>query len=336
MPAAARAIESRDLPALAEFLIRIYGFAPGDHHADVKLLEWKYLLPRAAWQGSRSYILEKNGRIAAHCGICPVTFELPNGTVLKAITVMDWAADPGVPGAGVSLMLELMAMAPASFIIGGAPVTRQIAPRMGFKQTGEAQTYSGWLRPGREFFSRSVTRKSFLRLLHGWTHPVRRWARFAGDWKSVPVAEFDDSVQPVLNGEKHPWTVCKRTPADLNYFLQCPHLKTTGLLLRRGGRVAGYCIVGRSEWETRVLDVGINSNEADDWNGAWSAITRAIRLDTKACRIRVQATVPVQVQALLANGYWPQYAEPIFIYDRTKTLAQIPAAFQLCDGDAGY
>ncbi|MGD0792727.1 MAG: GNAT family N-acetyltransferase [Terriglobales bacterium] len=95
MIATIRATEPKDIPALAKFLVRVYQFDPSDFHADPRLLEWKYLYPRASWQGGRSYLLEKNGQIMAHCGVCPVTFHLPDRTTVKSLTMMDWAADHG-------------------------------------------------------------------------------------------------------------------------------------------------------------------------------------------------------------------------------------------------
>ena len=44
-----RATEQNDLPTLAKFLVRVYKFEPSDYHADPRLLEWKYLDPRAGW-----------------------------------------------------------------------------------------------------------------------------------------------------------------------------------------------------------------------------------------------------------------------------------------------
>jgi hypothetical protein len=54
MIATIRATDHKDLPALSKFLVRAYKFEPSDFHFDPRLLEWKYLYPRAAWQGSHS------------------------------------------------------------------------------------------------------------------------------------------------------------------------------------------------------------------------------------------------------------------------------------------
>jgi len=315
----------------------VYRFDQTDHHADPQLLAWKYVYPRDCWEGSRSYILEKNGQIVAHCGICPVTFHLRDRTAVKSVTMMDWAADPSAPGVGVMLYRKLMAMAPTSFVIGGAPVTRLMVPRMGFRQVGEALTYAAWLRPWREFRMRPRTLRSILRLLHGVTHPASSRRRPGAGWDFAPVNQFDDSLAPVLNDTKRTWTFCGRTLADLNYVLKCPYLESRGFLLLRQGQLMGYFIIGKTDWDARLLDLVVSSADANDWNSACSMVTKAAQLDPEVCRIRALATFPILSQALIWNGYWRQYKEPIVIHDRANALdGAFPVSFQLIDGDSGY
>jgi hypothetical protein len=52
MTAAIRAAEPKDLAALAQFLNRVNKFDPSDHHADLDLLEWKYLLRQPKGTGT--------------------------------------------------------------------------------------------------------------------------------------------------------------------------------------------------------------------------------------------------------------------------------------------
>ncbi|MBZ5721310.1 MAG: hypothetical protein LAO03_13100 [Acidobacteriia bacterium] len=332
-----RATEQNDLPTLAKFLVRVYKFEPSDYHADPRLLEWKYLDPRAGWQGCRSYLFERDGSIVAHAGVCPVSFRLPTGQVVNSLTMMDWAADSAIPGVGVMLFRKLMEMAPTSFIIGGAPVTRRIIPRIGFCQVGDALTYTAWLRPWREFRMRVRTGRSVLRLLHGWVHPVPIRGRLSSQWESVPVNEFDDLLLSMLRGAKRPWTSCQRTVADLNYLLKCPHLKMRGFLLRRQGRLGGYFVMGKSGWEARLLDLVVDSDDVNDWKHACAAVTSAALLDPEVCRIRALSTVPILSQSLAWNGYWCQYREPIMLHDPADALGRaFPVSFQLFDGDSGY
>jgi hypothetical protein len=337
MIATLRATAQSDIPAVARFLARVYKFDSSDSHANPRLLEWKYLCPRTGWDGSRSYVLERDGEIVAHGGVCPVTFRLPKGGTVSSLTIMDWAADPSSPGAGLMLYRKLMEMAPTSFVIGGAPVTRQIIPRIGFRRAGDALTYAGWLRPWREFRTRPRNGRSVLRLLHGLAHPVHIRRGLGEQWEFVSVSEFDDSLQPILNGARRTWTFCQRTVADLNYLLQCPHLKMRGFLLRRQGLPGGYFVLGKSDWETRLLDLVVDSDDVSDWKMACAAVTNAALLDPEACRIRVLSTLPILSEALAGNGYSCQYEEPIALHDPGDAMGRaFPASFQLFDGDSGY
>ncbi len=298
MIAAIRATDYKDLPALAKFLVRVYKFEPSDFHFDPRLLEWKYLYPRAGWQGGRSYLFERGGEIVAHGGICPVSFRLSTGRTVSGHVIVDWAADSRTPGVGVMMYRKLMQTASTSFAIGGEPDTRKILPRIGFRHVGDASTYAAWLRPWLEFRVRHRTGQSFLRLLHGLTHPV---------------------------------------PNRLNYLLKCPHLEMRGFILRRGARILGYFILGKSGWEGRLLDIIIDSEDVNDWADAYSAVTNAALLDPELSRIRVLATVPMLNQALVSNGYWCQYKDPIVLYDPTDAMRHaLPLGFQYFDGDWGY
>jgi hypothetical protein len=331
-----RPAEHKDLPALAEFLARVYNADLSDLHFDPRLLEWKYLYPKSGWEGSRSYLLENNGTIAAHCGVDPFTFQLPDGKTVTSMTMTDWARDPSSPGAGSTLFRKLMEMAPTSFIKGGSPATRRIVPRIGFQQVQEALTYAAWIRPWREYRRRPRTGRSALRLLHGLTHPVwNRW-RVSEGWAFVPVDQFDDSLLPIVNA-RFPWTTCRRTIADLNYLLQCPHLKMRGFLLRRAARLRGYFVIGRAEWEARLMECVVDSASASDWSFAFDMVTRAAQADPEVCRVRAMVAQPTLCRALARNGYWCQYKEPIVFHDPGDALGQaFPINFQLFDSDSGY
>jgi hypothetical protein len=332
-----RVTDTSDLRALAKFLVRVYKFEPSDFHFDPGLLEWKYLYPRTGWLGGRSYLLEREGNIVAHAGVCPASVRLPSGQVVSSLTVMDWAADSAIPLAGITLFRKLMGMATTCFIIGGNPVTRQILPHIGFRPAGEAPTYSVWLRPWGEFRARPCTLRAVLRLLHGFAHPVPMRSRRSRDWDFVPVSEFDDSLQPILNGARRTWTICLRTIADLNYLLKCPLLEVRGFLLRHQSHLGGYFIMGKSGWEARLLDFVVDSEDINDWKRACAAVTNAALLDPEVCRLRVLSTVPILSQALEWNGYWCQYKEPIALYDPNDAMSgAFPVSFQFFDGDAGY
>lgn len=329
--------ELADLPALSDFFIKIFGLSANHPLASPEFLRWKYFAPRPGWQGSRSYVRRKEGQIIAHCCVSPTTFLVPNATTVSSITLLDWAANSSSPGVGVMLFRKLMEKAPTCFVTGAGLVARQMLPRLGFRQVGEAFTYSAWLRPWRELRARPFIPKSLLRVLHGWTHPASTRSRFAATWQVEQVDRFDDAVLSILGRPKKSCTICTRTLADLNFLLQCPHLEMQAFLLTCEGRTAGYFIVGKSDWEARVLDLVVDSEDANDWKGVCGAITRTIRMDPTISRIRIQATVPALISALAWNGYWCALREPIFMFDPALALnSSYPVAFQFFDGDSGY
>jgi hypothetical protein len=331
-----RPVEPKDLPDVSRFLVRTYQVDAASNLSDTAFLEWKYLIPRPGSVGSRSFVLEKEGKIVAHGGICPASFRLPSGNLVSAITIMDWAADPAFPGAGITLFSKLMKLADTVFIVGGSPATRQILPHIGFRPVGEALTFARWVRPWKEFRTRAVTGRSLLRLAHGLTTSMRQ-APYVQRLNVQPATQFDDSLRPLLENRELLMTTCQRTISDLNYLLQCPAGPVKGYLLLESGDLRGYFILGRALWEARLLDVFVNSGNLEEWRHAYAAATSIATADPDVCRIRAVATTPLHGEALRGSGYWKQFKEPIMIHDPRGFLAgAFPASFQLFDGDAGY
>ncbi len=101
-------------------------------------------------------------------------------------------------------------------------------------------------------------------------------------------------------------------------------------MLKREGELSGYFVIGRAGWESRLLDLVVNSSDTGDWNFACAAVTKAAKLDPEACRIRVLASFPILSKALEWNGYWCQYRDPIMIHDPSNLLdGAFPVNFQL-------
>src|SRR6266568_5036930 len=115
-----------DLPQLSAFLRAVFRAPPEARFAAEDVLAWKYLRCDPIWEGGLSYVLQKNGGLAAHAGVCPVLFRRPDGQRVKCATVIDWAADRGTPGAGLVVHHEVMRRAEAMFLIGGTETTRAV------------------------------------------------------------------------------------------------------------------------------------------------------------------------------------------------------------------
>jgi hypothetical protein len=331
-----RAIETEDLDDVAKFLFRVHKAAGAAPFVDTRMLEWKYLSPRSDWKGSRGFLLEKDGHIVAYGGLVPALFRLPSGDAVESAAVVDWAAERSVPGAGVILIRKLLDKVSTIFVVAGTPPARQVLPKIGFRHAGVALAYARWVRPWREFQVRPKTFRSVLRLSHGLAHSVRPRRTFVKDWDSIPVNNFDSSLQTLLNKRSSSLTFCQRTVENLNYMLQCPAIKMKGFLLRRKESVVGYFILGQIGWEGRIVDIFVDSELPQDQKAAYATATGAAMCEPDVCRIFAWAAPPLS-GALVQNGFWLQDEKPVMICDPRNLLTEaFPIDLQLFEGDNAY
>jgi len=331
-----RPIEALDLKKVSEFLLKTHGLTESATFACPSVLEWKYLLPRSGWTGARGFVLEKKDRIIAYGGVIPAVFKLPSGESIPSATVIDWAADPSVPGAGIILINKLQEQAGPVFVIGGSAASRRVLPKIGFRAAGEISSYSAWVRPWKEFRRRTKSGRSLLRLAHGFTHPMHVDQAPTEGWEATAVEEFESSLQKLLDNRvaRLPW--CGRTVGDLNYMLLCPAVPMKGFLLRRRGNTVGYFILGNAGWEGRVVDLQLSLDDPKDWKSAYGVAVNAICRCPDICRISAWAMPPVS-DVLLDLGFWLQGTKPILLRDPSNKLARaFPADLQLLDGEAAF
>ena len=336
MSAMLRPIEAQDLTRVSEFLYQTHGLSMPATFADQSVLEWKYLYPRSDWTGARGFVLEKKGRIIAYGGVVPALFRLPSGESIRSATVIDWAADPSVPGAGIILINKLQEQAGAVFVIGGSAAARRVLPKIGFCTAGEICAYASWVRPWKEFRRRAKSTRSFLRLAHGFINPMHLDQTLIAGWSSAAVEAFDVSMQKLLDDRvaRLPW--CSRTVEHLNYMLQCPAVPMKGFMLRRRDETVGYFILGKAGWEGRVVDLQLNLEDLTEWKAAYGMAINALCRDPDICRIVAWATPPVS-EVLLELGFWLQGKKPILVRDPAKQLERaFPADLQLLDGEAAF
>jgi hypothetical protein len=95
-----------DAGPLVQFLDRVFGTSRDASLLGEKYIEWKYWAARPDWPGSRSFIAEHNGAIVAHAAAWPVRVHV-GSSVVQATHVVDWAAHPDYPGAGIWLMRQV-------------------------------------------------------------------------------------------------------------------------------------------------------------------------------------------------------------------------------------
>src|SRR5713226_2022657 len=149
MRAAFRATTAADAGAIAAFLGRAFEARAGEPIIDPRMMEWKYWRERPGWQGSRSYVLERSGSIIAHGAAWPAKIVSEDG-MIPCFFLIDWAASPDFPGAGVSIMKHMAELVPVNFVYGGSEAARKMRFAMGYRSRNEVRTLALPLRPLRQ------------------------------------------------------------------------------------------------------------------------------------------------------------------------------------------
>lgn len=335
------AVESQAARAeIAAFLAEIFHVTGDAAIIEPRAMQWKLFDARPDWEGSRSAVLRRDGRIVAHAAICPMRFLLPDGEV-TGIHPVDWAGSPRVPGSGVLLLRYLMRKADTLLGFGGSASTQAILPRLGYRPLGDFHFYARVVRPWLQHRTRPE---------HGGWKPLARLARNTlwswtplpptpTGWTAEPVEDFHSALPPEF-WERIPqrYTPLKRTPALVNYFLRCPIASIRGFRLLQGGRPRGYFLLSRSGHQTKIADIRLSSeDDAANWRAAYITATRTAMDDPAACEILAGASMDLGKQAIESLGYRLREKSPLSIYDPKKLLAAAPPLWiEMIDGDQGY
>jgi hypothetical protein len=319
-----------DVPKLVRFLTSVFGLREDAPFVAKDLIEWKYFASHPHWDGPRSYLLKQDGKLAAHGCAHPANFVTLRGTV-TGTRVIDWAAGADVPGAGVLLFRKFASLAATLFAVGGSPETQSILPKIGFRRVGELSLYALPVRPVRQFLRRpKKDARSVARLVRNlaWRRipPADRAQRFS----AVPVEQFECVPEPAPTAE---FTRTRRSPELLNHMLACPGAVFRGFVIREGADVRGHFVLSRVAGQTRIVDIRIEG----DWQAAFTLAAREAARDPETCEVAAATSVDRLREAILASGFQPRGAEPVFLYDPKRLLADAPPlSLQLLDGDECY
>src|SRR5215469_13778851 len=324
--------------ALIQFLISVFHARLDTPFLGAKLMHWKYFAPRADWNEPRSFVLKQGGQIAAHAGIFPITF-LVSTREIRCIHMIDWAATGTVPGAGVLLQRKLAPLTDTFLTVGGSAQTREILPKLGFKQLSNLQLYARVIRP----FAQARARKS-----EGWKGPLRLarnivWTlaplpAVPTGWFAARVTQFDDSpLAPLRTRTTVESTVCQHSPATLNYMLCCPGARFSAFLLSKEKEPCGYFMLSWVNRQCRIADVSLNSTAFCDWQAAFALATRTAADDPETCEIQAASSLPFMSDAILPNGFRLRDSLPVFLSDPHDLLSGGPPLYlSLLDGEASY
>ena len=323
-----------DGPAIADLLREVGLFSnmlPAQQH-------WKYWQQRTDWPEARSFVMGRGSEIVAHACIIPGCYASARGSG-RIGHVIDWAALPSVPGAGMSLMKHMARHAGALLAIGGSEQTLKILPVLGFKPQVSVTGYVRTLRPSRLLygagklnwrllarFARSSLWTSTATLDHG------------RDWTVRCVSPDDvDLVSTVLPMPGADDAVLERSTALFRYMLSSPIAPMELYVLQKSGVVHGYFLLSFVGSQARLADCWIASRNPFDWRDLMQCAVREAMRRTHIAEIVTWASDPVLSNCLLRCGFHARntrIVQSLAVEDSTMVDGNIRV--QMLDNDAAY
>lgn len=209
--------------------------------------QWKYGSGRGAAPAA-FYWRAADGRVLGFIGLMHTALHVPGG-VHPAAWFVDWYVAPGQPGIGMGLLRRAEAAAGILLTLQGSADTRQILPRLGWKESRAAVT---WVAPlGRAFVGEWLARRAprplapLVRLAAPLVAPVlrpRRAPRPDGA-ELVAVERLSDTYDAVGNARAAEASAMRRGSAYLNWL--CADYPEGGYrlwLVRRHGADLGHLV----------------------------------------------------------------------------------------------
>lgn len=327
-------------PLIPEF-IRLFGTAFGADTPPEFLapafLDWKFFRSRPGWEGSRSFIVQREGSILTHACVWPTAFHTPAGAV-SGCHLLDWIARPDAAGAGITLYRELMDLSETTIAIGGSPQARRLLPKLGFRPYGSLRYFSRVIRPLRQFRARprAPVHREVLRLARNTVRSLTPLKQTGSGWVASQEMSaggwLDDLVSSADFAAISPGA---RSSSLVNYLLDCPAARCSLYSVNRDDQPCGYFLVNEVHGQTRVIDLFVRSTDPE----AWEAVCRLA--------LRVAAGLPGTSEVVTASaldwlddifrrcGMRERDARPVLLYDRRGLLAGAPPLhIQMTDSDA--
>ena len=298
-------------------------------------MHWKYWHPRAAWPGSRSYVIVRDGSMQAHGAAWPFSMRYRDRPI-TGIKVIDWAAERRAVGAGAALMKQMSKLADITYGLGGTESTLRILPALGFRPAREMRTYARPLRPLAQALSHQYKNwKLPARAVRNWL-----WTRVPApprsrDWSS---AEIGASEIPPANIDEQSGVLPMERPAELfEYLSRCPVIQSKLFAVRGGGGMAGHFCLVFVPGVVRIADAWISSSQPADWAELYSLAIREAMRSADACEIVTQTSLNCGWESLEACGFRFTGKDTLMIYDPGNRLPPgVVPHFQLIDNDAVF
>jgi hypothetical protein len=324
-----------DAAALSAFLGRIFQVPAEDPFLAEQHMAWKYWSDRADWRGSRGCTVRHAGTIVGHAAAWPVRLRVP-GREIPAVHVIDWAADPRFPGAGVWLMREITGRTHTAIATGGSAITRRLLPVIGFRPHGEICWFARPVRPlGQALTSPRRDWKLPARLArNSWWSVVpprsmpRGWSAEPFDPRDVP-----EDLWPQPTAET---AVTARDAAFYQFVAGSPAAAHVLFGLRRGSELAGYFCLAFAPHVARIADLWLPSKSSDDWCDAYRTAAAVASRRRDVYELSAWASTTLGKESLGRAGFRLRERLPISFYGDPAILDGRELHVQMLDCDASF
>jgi len=324
-----------DAAALSDFLRRMFqssaeaSFLAGTH------MGWKYWSARPDWNGSRSFTASRRGAIVAHAAAWPVRVRVP-GEVIPAVHLIDWAADPKYPGAGVWLLRQIGARARLMIATGGSEMTRRILPALGFRPHAQLSWFARPVRPLRQALTTAE---------RSWRLPARflrnTFWRFAPPlslprgWSARPLApeEMPDALWP----QPSPATaVTARDGGVYRYLVNSPFARHALFGLEKRSELVGYFCLAFAPHVARIADLWLPSTHVEDWCAGFRTAAVLAAREKGVNEVSAWATTDLGKEALRRAGFRLRDCSAVSVFGDATMLEGRTLHVQMLDSDAGF
>lgn len=325
-----------DADSISQLMQLSLGMRPDHPSLGSAQMHWKYWSPHPHWEGSRSFVMESEGRVAAHGAVVPLSLAWRNRRY-RLFHLIDWAARRDFPGAGTALLKNAASLSDGVFVAGGSDITQRILPAMGFRESGRATMFVLPLRPFLRLRDDSFSSwKSAARYGRNLLWTMRAPSSTPAGWSTrrVPRERLATTEFPT----PHPRgaeALFERTVPDISNLLECPATPAEFYLVEKGGLIRGYFVLTIAVRQCRIAEAWVDSGDIDDWRALYVMATREAAARRQIAEITAVGSTSVEIDALRQAGFQPRGQIALRFQLRD---GEVPEAvrFQLVDGDAAY
>jgi hypothetical protein len=316
-----------DAPQLRDFFQRVFRNNAGPALLSPDHMHWKYWTPRPDWEGSRSYVVERDGNIVAHGAAWPLCLNAAGR--LSGFYLYDWGADAESPGMGAAVFGRMARLVDLVWVAGGTDEATRTRAATGFRKVRPVFNYALPLHPARMELTRpSRNWKMLARLFRNLCWRLGAAAPAHG-WETVLVSDPDQLPPASQNG-------FDSSKAFGHYYSQCPAARVHWYEVRKNGELAGFFTLLKVPGQARLAEAAVLRPDPDAWrNIAALAVRTALEWDG-ADEIAVLTSLDEFRAGLEAAGFHLRGQEDAMVYDPGNKLGDARFHFQLLHGDLAF